>query len=238
MNLEKIKAILFDLDDTILAFTDPVEPSWQAMCEQHAPALGLPAEKVLAAINQVRDWYWADPERHRRGRFDLAQTRRENVLKALANLGLDRPSIAIKIADGFSAMRMELLRPFPGALETLGQLKKSGLRLGLVTNGEAEGQRHKVERFNLDPFFDCVVIEGEFGVGKPDERVFRHALSILGVTPEETWMVGDNLVWDVAPAQGLGMKGIWVDYAGEGLPPGGQFKPDRIVRAISELLEW
>ncbi|MGA9348435.1 MAG: HAD-IA family hydrolase [Anaerolineae bacterium] len=45
------------------------------------------------------------------------------------------------------------------------------------------------------------MIKGEFGVGKPDDRVYLHALDQLNVKPEETWMVGDNLEWDVRAPQ-------------------------------------
>ena len=91
-----------------------------------------------------------------------------------------------------------------------------GVKLALITNGSAEGQRGKVVRFELERFFGCIVIEGEFGVGKPDERVYKHALAALATDPEDAWMVGDNLEWEVAVPQRLGLRGIWVDWAGGG----------------------
>src|SRR5207244_337012 len=97
--------------------------------------------------------------------------------------------------------------------------------------------RLKIERFGLAPFFDCIVIEGEFGVGKPDERVYHHALDQLGALPAEVWMVGDNLEWDVAAPQRLGISSVWVDFANAGLPPGSRVQPEYIIRALSELLD-
>jgi FMN phosphatase YigB (HAD superfamily) len=72
-----------------------------------------------------------------------------------------------------------------------------------VHRGDGPGQRYKIDRFDLPDFFDCILIEGEFGVGKPDERVFRHALTQLDCTPEQTWMVGANLQWEIEPCRRL-----------------------------------
>jgi putative hydrolase of the HAD superfamily len=49
-------------------------------------------------------------------------------------------------------------------------------------------------------------------------------------------MVGDQLEWEVAAPQRLGIKGIWVDVLGDGLPEASPVRPDRIIRRLSELL--
>jgi putative hydrolase of the HAD superfamily len=74
------------------------------------------------------------------------------------------------------------------------------------------------------------------GVGKPEEVVYRYALSRLRVKPEEAWMVGDNLEWDVAAPQRLGLRGVWVDGQGRGLSPKAETRPDFIIRAFAEIL--
>ena len=107
--------------------------------------------------------------------------------------------------------------------------------LALVTNGSAATQRAKVVRFGLAGLFDSILIEGELGFGKPDPRIYAEALRALDVTPADTWMVGDNLEWDVAQPQRMGMSGIWIDVRGAGLPPGCPVPPSRIVRALSDL---
>ncbi len=50
-------------------------------------------------------------------------------------------------------------------------------------------------------------------------------------------MVGDNLEWDVAAPQRLGLRAAWVDAPGQGLPPESPVRPDRILRAFTEILE-
>ena len=71
---------------------------------------------------------------------------------------------------------------FPGAHEAIDTLKTLGVKLALVTNGAADTQRAKVERFELAHRFDHIQIEGEHGFGKPEERAYLHAMAALGVT--------------------------------------------------------
>jgi putative hydrolase of the HAD superfamily len=230
------KAILLDLDDTILSYGSP-EECWRRVCEQFAGRLtGCTVKALFAAIDESRLWYWDDPERHRRGRLDLRRARREIVAGAFHRLGIDDPALSDEIGDAYTVEREAGLQPFPGAMETLRCLRERGVKLALITNGSAEAQRLKVEKFRLAPFFDLILIEGEFGAGKPDERVYRHALETLGVTPGEAWVVGDNLEWEVAAPQRLGIKGVWHDFAGTGLPEGSPARPDRIIRSLTELV--
>ena len=85
-------------------------------------------------------------------------------------------------------------------------------------------------RFALEHRFDHIQIEGEHGFGKPEERAYYHAMETLGVGPHDTWMVGDNLEWEVVAPQRLGIHAIWHDGYGVGLPPDCSIRPDRIIR--------
>jgi HAD superfamily hydrolase (TIGR01509 family) len=105
------------------------------------------------------------------------------------------PSEAIgdALADAYNALHEEELSLFPDAHETLDRLKELGTTLALITNGAAEPQRTKVVRFALEHRFDHIQIEGEHGFGKPAERAYNHAIEVLGVGPDETLMVCDNV---------------------------------------------
>ena len=231
------RAILFDLDDTIIEFAGNAGPCWKAVCDQFTPECdGVTSERLLAALDAYRTWYWSDPERHRIGRLNMAAARREVIAGAFRNLGLDRPVLISRMADAFAKTRAEALRLFPEAIDVLRDLRRLSIRLALITNGESGEQRAKIERFGLAPYFDHIQVEGEFGAGKPDERVYRHALDRIAVRPADAWMVGDNLEWDVWGAQQVGVRGIWRDVAGTGLPPTSPVQPDRIIRSLRELI--
>jgi putative hydrolase of the HAD superfamily len=105
----------------------------------------------------------------------------------------------------------------------------------LLTNGGSKGQRLKIDRFDLAPLFDAILIEGEVGFGKPDPRIYTQALAAVNVAAEEAWMVGDNFEWDVAGPQREGIAGIWIDAHGRGVPAGQAVRPHRIIGRLADL---
>jgi putative hydrolase of the HAD superfamily len=235
------RAILFDLDDTLLRAYAGAERAWTTVVNELAGNLApyAPAH-VVSAIGAVAQEFWADPERHRYWRQRLAESRRVIVRRALAELAGDgsalSEAVAVRIADRFTALRDEEMRLYPDAWDTLDALRRRGVVLGLVTNGAAETQRPKIVRFDLERRFDHIQIEGEHGFGKPEERAYRHALEKLDVRADETWMVGDNLEWEVAAPQRLGIHAIWYDGESRGLPAGTPIRPDRVICTLAELL--
>lgn len=236
MNDHLPKAILLDLDDTILALTESVDPCWRRICKRFASRIkGITTNELFAAIKEIRIWYWGNSERHRRGRIDLIRARREIVAAALLLLGLDAPTLANEIANAYTLEQEKAIRPLPGAIEALQRFRSQGVRMALITNGSADGQWRKIQRFKLTALFDCIVVEGGFGVGKPNEQVYLHALKNLDAKPEETWMIGDNLECEVSAPQRLGIMGIWIDLSGQGLPEASRIIPDRVIRSLADL---
>jgi len=237
------KALLLDLDDTILDDSRVVADCWRRACEEACratpgldPAAGPGA--VLAALDRMKGWFWSDAERHRNGRLDMDVARLEIVRATLVELGIGGETearLAGRITDAYTRLREESLEALPGAIDTVRWLRAQGCRLALLTNGAEEAQRRKIERFDLAPLFDAVLVEGEQGFGKPDRRIYELALARLAAAPSETWMAGDNLEWDVAQPQRMGIFAVWIDARGRGLPEGHSVRPDRIVRSLAEL---
>jgi putative hydrolase of the HAD superfamily len=230
------RAVLFDLDDTLLDYSGGADACWEAACTRVAAPAGVDPGALMAAIVETRRWFWSDPERHRRERVDMLRAWRTITVHALERCGRAADhALAGAIAELFAARRRESMRLFPDALACLEAYRRRGVPLALVTNGDKREQRDKIERHDLARFFDAIVIEGEFGAGKPDEAVYRHALAAVGTRPPDAWMIGDNLEFDVAGAERLGIHGIWIDRAGRGVPPDSPVRPPRIIRALAEL---
>lgn len=229
-------AVLLDLDDTILDDSSNIAACWREACTNQAHRL-VPhqIDEVFEKIQQTSKWFWDDPERHRTGRLELNSARREVVRLALKELGIDDADLATAIGDAYAHGREVGIEPLPEAIETVGWLRAAGCRLALLTNGAGHAQRKKIERFGLIDLFDAILVEGEIGFGKPDERIYRLALEKLRVDPADAWMVGDNLEWDVAAPQKLGVFSIWIDRSGRGLPPTTDIRPDEIVQGLSDL---
>ena len=186
-------AVIFDLDDTLVAFDEVSVPSWHQVCREYTQTgSGKMAQRIFEAIKTHSDWYWDDDARHREGRLDLKTARRAIVSAAFKELGLP-PAEAVFLADRSSAVRMENMYLYPGVESTLQALCDMRFELALLTHGESATQREKIERFGLGKYFSHIFIEGEIGSGKPDHEAYRKALAAIGVSPEETYMVKNNI---------------------------------------------
>lgn len=234
------RAMLIDMDETILSAYGRPDIAWNNVTSEFAGEFApLLPQQVAAAILDSGRKFWATAEAA--WRLKLAEARHVVVRDGFAALAATgRPALstdlATRLADRFTAYREEEMFVFPGAHDAIDALKAHGVKLALVTNGAAGPQRAKVERFALTHRFDHIQIEGEHGFGKPEERAYLHAMQVLGVTARETWMVGDNLEWEVEAPQRLGIYAIWIDVHGEGLPSDSTVRPDRVIRSLTELL--
>jgi len=154
------RAILFDLDDTILVAFGPAQSQWQRTIAAFTDRLGpIEATVIAAAIQAASTELWADPARHKYWRHRIVDARRRIVASAFATLasaGHPVPCEAVgdALADAYNALHDEELSMFPDAHATLDRLKELGVKLALIANGAAEPQRAKVVRFALEDVLD------------------------------------------------------------------------------------
>jgi len=236
--LANLRALLLDLDDTILDDRSGLHAAWSATADFASERReGLSPEDLRAAISVVTEWFWSDPERERRGRLDLLAARREVIAGALARLDIVDADLAGRAACVYTRRREESECMMPGAGEALVRLRRALPHLALVTNGATRPQRAKIERFDLAGCFDHIQLEGEFGAGKPEPEVYRNVMRILGVDADACLMVGDNFRCDVVGALDAGMHAAWVDVVQSGEPPGAAPRPFATVASLAELAD-
>jgi HAD superfamily hydrolase (TIGR01549 family) len=134
---------------------------------------------------------------------------------------------------------------FPDSLETLRWLRERGFRLGSVTNRGYGGPlfHQELRDLGLAELFEVVVLSCDVGFMKPHPRIYRHAVEKMGLRPEETAMVGDNMHADVEGAKALGMTAIWrrppldelVEASADPLEVVGEVRPDYTIDNIGEI---
>lgn len=139
--------------------------------------------------------------------------RRESWRLALADQGVDDARLADDLADRFGTERRARHEVFADVGEILNHLSGS-YSMALVTNGAACLQREKLAASGLSEYFEAVVVSADLGVAKPDPSVFEHALSSLGLDPDDAVMVGDSLSKDVEGALAAGLGAVWVNRSG------------------------
>lgn len=228
------RAVLFDLDDTLLDMYSAMHSSWQEICADVAPGLGCDPATLRETIRRESAIFWADEEAVTEYRVKPLESRAIVVRLSLLSMGLDE-SPAEDIARRSLRGYLERVAPFDDSIETLESLRAQGYRLAMVTNGSSDTQREKIGRWNLDRYFDEIVIESEFGRGKPDPGVFRQALAGAGAAPHEAWMVGDNLYADIGGARGAGIHSVWIHRERLQFPDDPPAHPHRRIGHFAEL---
>ena len=124
----------------------------------------------------------------------------------------------------------------PGVPELLEALR-GRVRIGVVTNGPSARQRDKLELCDIRPEdLDALAISEEVGAAKPDPAIFRHALSGLGVAPEQVTMVGDSWENDVLGALGSGMAAVWLNRYGRDCPDPSLAVEIRSLEPVGDVL--
>ncbi|MFW5829852.1 MAG: HAD family hydrolase [Planctomycetota bacterium] len=213
------RAILFDLDDTLL--------------DRHGTLLRfLPGQyKRFSSLRAVPQQVYMDCfmrlDRH-------GATPRLQLYKHLVKeLGLAMPGHRLHI--DFLRYGWSLCRLCPGARELLAHLRADGWRIGCVTNGAVNYQMRKLSSSGLVEYFDSVVIAEEVGVRKPDPQIFQVALNRIGSTAAETLFVGDNPLADIQGARAAGMRTIWIP-SHHPWPQETCAAPDHQVTALDSIL--
>lgn len=233
-----IRALAFDMDDTLIAFDAVTQKSWEQMVNKFCREGNFnDPQMLLRTILETSSWYWNDEVRHREGRKDLLKARKEMVIIAFQKVALDREK-AINIAVEYSELRDKNVFVYDGAYEVLEKAKKSGFKLALITNGQSSDQRKKIERFNLEPYFDHIMVEGELGYGKPEKKFYIELMQRLNEPAEKTVIIGDNYEWEVAAPKSFGFFSIWHDWKKRGIPGSATQFPDIIIENIHQLKDY
>ena len=199
---QRYEAVFWDIGGVIVELAS-VREGYAAFVAELADERGLDAESALET------WKTALGE-HFRGRDGTEyRTAREGYRKATAALFDDEPPDGWR--DRLDRATSATLRTEPGAVETMERLADAGLEQAIVSDIDTQEADDMLASFGVREHFDHVTTSEAVGHTKPDERVFRDALSATGADPGDVLMVGDRHDHDVA-----GAAAVSVDAAGYG----------------------
>ena len=227
-----IKAIFFDLDDTLLDDTESSGHAAEIVASELAGRQGVnPADLATAYLDAAIDfWEHLEPGSRRPSSGAIRPMIWRNALRSR---GIDDPALATRLAERYDALRLERLELFPETLPVLRQLH-GRYKLAIITNGFAETHEQKIARLELSRFFDTIILAGDLELIKPDPSVFRHAMQAAQTNAAESVMVGDRYERDIRGAHAAGMRAIWVNVRQETVPAGAR-PPEVTINSIAEL---
>ncbi|WP_410510974.1 HAD-IA family hydrolase [Paenibacillus sp. BR2-3] len=253
-----IRAVLFDLDDTLLWDDRSIEEAFEFTCKSAGDAVN-PQELEAAVRREARSLYESyetfpftkmigiNPFEALWGNFtagvqdefrqmeQLAPLyRKESWRRGLAALGINDEKLAETLSETFAAERRSRPYIYEETFRILDELRGK-VKLLLLTNGCPALQQEKLEGVpELTPYFDHIVISGSFGKGKPDKAIFLHALELLDITPEQGIMVGDKLTTDIRGGLEAGLTTVWINRNGK--EPNPEIQPHYEIVHLADLL--
>ena len=218
-----IKAVIFDLDNTLVDF------------------MAMKKQSVDAAVNAMIDAGLKLSGDEIQTRIDAIYKERgiefQNVFDQLLYGEFKKLDYKILSAGivAYRRAREAALVPYPHVYKTLMELAKMGMKIGVVSDAPAREAWLRLTYLNLHHMFDHVVTFEDTGMRKPDPAPFKKILQHLHVDPTEALMIGDWAERDMVGAAKVGMKTVFARY-------GDTFgtiesNADYEVNDISELIE-
>lgn len=233
-----LKAIFFDLDDTLLWDAKSVSEAFKKTCETATEKYNVDPKQLESAVREsatriyptyetydfVKDigigifeamWgeFLDEGESYEKLRNIVPEYRKRAWFEGLQALDIEDEELAQKLALQFPEERKKHIYLYEETLHVLDELK-GNYRLLMLTNGSPHLQNTKLSLSpELRPYFEHIVISGDFGSGKPNPDLFNYALSLLeDVEKNEIIMIGDNLMTDILGASKFGIDSIWINH--------------------------
>lgn len=223
----RANAIFFDLDDTLIewqkvhisAFREAVRRINTEFPDIDARVIGGTMEEV--SRQAIKDLNFGNMS------FD----RLPGVLEsALVSAGISQEA-ARRLYPNYIAMLTSDLEAYTDC-DVLYELSEDFV-LGVISDGPKEWQIAKLKMTGLHPLFDTVICSSEFGVCKPDKRIFNIACTSAGVHPDKSIMVGNNPHKDAIGAREAGLFGIWLNRGNAALSE--QLQTGAMIHTLYEL---
>lgn len=237
-----LKAVVFDLDDTLIDWSG-VHEDWEAR----------QVRQLQGVFEWIREHHalddsqaFVDEFRSRaRNAWDAATTSlrapnmAEDLLYAAQALGVPENLLdARRCMEAYQWGTVDGCVAFPEVAEMLEQLRSHGLKLGLITNAYQPmwARDIELEAHGLAGFFDeCRFSAADVGYLKPHPSIFQIALDCLGTAPEETVFVGDDVEADIGGAKAAGLYAVLRTVRRRKQDLSGDIQPDSIIGSLLDL---
>ena len=194
---ETLKAILFDMDNTLFDFV--------------AAKLGA-CKEILSYIGKgdIAEEPSELFEHFLRGVYGFEDY--ENIRDYIKERKLFTAEKYRQCCEIYEREKLQNLELYPGVRDTLDELKKLDIKLAIITDANSYHAQARLTKVELLDYFDLLVATDTTGTKKPDPAHFLFALQALGTKPEESLVVGDSIKRDMIPARKLGLKTAYASY--------------------------
>jgi len=226
-----IKAVLFDLDDTLYDRKLAQKKTTEFIIRQFPHVFNaFETDRIVEAYIESD---LITSEEYDAGAPSEGQRKRRSRL-FLELLGI-KDDLTDAIAEIYVREYPTINTPKPGAVKLVNELSKR-FPVGIVSNGLPDVQYRKLDTIGLRNVFSCIVLSEEIGIRKPDPRIFHRAAGLLNLQPSECLHVGDSYRSDVIGAKNSGMLSCWLKHE-QSAATDESIKPDIVISSLIELSE-
>ena len=214
-----VRAVLFDLDDTLFDHRGCSQDGLDAARRCHDSLGAMPLADLERLHATFLEQLHGDVML---GRVPLEEARLERFRRLLAAAGATPPeAVVARTAAAYRDRYREVRRAVRGAVPLLAALA-GRVRIGIVSNNLFDEQLEKLRLCGLEPFVDALIVSERVGVSKPDAAIFAAALEQVACRADEAVMVGDSWTADIAGAQAAGIRPIWFNPMALPIPEGSE----------------
>ena len=199
-----IKAVIFDLDNTLYNFDAANEFGIRALAAYTEPVFGWDYPRMKDLYEESREKLT-----ERMGDVGSAHNRLLRFQNLLEEKKLPLHPHALEMAKAYWRGVLDNMALSPGAREIMEELRRMGIRIGLGTDMTAYMQYEKLIRLGLMEYMDFIVSSEEAGTDKPGNAFFMLCARKAGCLPGECLFIGDNIVRDYGGAAAAGMQARW-----------------------------
>jgi 5'-nucleotidase len=229
MSLRNIKAVLFDIDDTLYDRAGAQSIALELIVKRFSAVFGK-IEK--SRLNEA----WQESDRLSTIDFEAnppSEYRRDTRSKIFLGVLNIREDLVDAVTGVYLEEYPKINAPIEGAIDVVRNLSLR-YKTGAVSNSLADVQYRKLETLGIRDYLSCIVLSDELGVLKPDPRIFAHAAALLRNYPGECLFVGDSFSSDVVGSKAAGMVSCWFNSKGKPVPAGA-VRPDFEIHDLRQL---
>lgn len=221
----KIKAILFDVDNTLIDFMKMKRESCNAAIDAMISAgLDMKKEDALKLLYELYQIHGIE-----------SQTIFQKFTKKI--YGKENYKLISHGVIAYRKMRESYLVPYAKVVPTLIELKKNGYKLAIVSDAPIMEAWMRLASLKVDDFFDEIITKADARKQKTYPAPFKVALRRLNIKPEESIMIGDRIARDVFTAKKLGIHTVYARYGDENPPEKGKSGAEFEIEKIEQLLD-
>ena len=220
-----IKAVLIDIDNTLLDFMKSAKKSIQLCFEKEGLTF---SEHVFSTFYEINEGLWKKIERKELTKEEMYKLRWTTIFNVL---GIERDGIEFEKL--FRSTLSGIAEPVDNAYELLDHLYGK-YPLYAASNSSFEHQKKRLLQSDMMKYFDGVVVSETVGALKPAKEFFDYCLNLAGnPPPNEVVIIGDSLTADIEGGYSYGLKTVW--FNPEKLEIPNIPRPDFTVNSLLEI---